>query len=53
MGLGLYITREIVELRGGHIDVEFPPDSATRLVVTVPTGLAGSDVVGAAGADAA
>jgi signal transduction histidine kinase len=36
MGLGLYITRQIVELHGGHIEVEFPPDGGTRFVVEIP-----------------
>jgi signal transduction histidine kinase len=36
MGLGLYISREIVELHGGTIDAEFPDDGGTRFVVTLP-----------------
>lgn len=39
MGLGLYISRQIVELHGGEIRAEFPPDGGTRFVVTVPCGL--------------
>jgi PAS domain S-box-containing protein len=37
MGLGLHISRQIVEQHGGWIDAEFPADGGTRLVVTVPT----------------
>ena len=33
MGLGLYISRQIVELHGGSIDAEFPEDGGTRFVV--------------------
>jgi signal transduction histidine kinase len=36
MGLGLYISRQIVELHGGSIDAEFPDDGGTRLVVSLP-----------------
>ncbi|MBV9328598.1 MAG: MEDS domain-containing protein [Chloroflexi bacterium] len=38
MGLGLYISRQIVELHGGQITAEFPLDGGTRLVVRLPTG---------------
>jgi signal transduction histidine kinase len=41
MGLGLYISRQIVELHGGSIRPEFPPDGGTRFVVELPTGLTG------------
>jgi len=37
MGLGLWISREIVALHGGRIEVEFPPDDGTRFVVSLPT----------------
>jgi excisionase family DNA binding protein len=33
MGLGLYITREIVELHGGAIQAEFPEDGGSRFIV--------------------
>ena len=36
LGLGLYVSREIVELHGGEIHVEFPPDGGTRFVVRLP-----------------
>lgn len=39
MGLGLYYSRTIVELHGGHIQVEFPEDGGTRFVITLPRGL--------------
>lgn len=36
MGLGLYISRQIVELHGGRLTAEFPPQGGTRLLVTLP-----------------
>jgi signal transduction histidine kinase len=36
MGLGLYISRQIVELHGGRIAAEFPRAGGTRLVVALP-----------------
>jgi signal transduction histidine kinase len=36
LGLGLYISRQIVELHGGEICAEFPPDGGTRFVVRLP-----------------
>jgi len=36
LGLGLYISRQIVTQHGGDIAVEFPPDGGTRFVVTLP-----------------
>jgi signal transduction histidine kinase len=36
MGLGLYISRQIVELHGGTIEAEFPPDAGTRFVIRLP-----------------
>lgn len=38
MGLGLYISRQIVELHGGEIRPEFPADGGTRFVVSLPIG---------------
>lgn len=37
LGLGLYISRQIVELHGGHISAEFPPDGGSCFEVTLPT----------------
>jgi PAS domain S-box-containing protein len=39
MGLGLYISREVVRRHGGEIRLESPPDGGTLCVVTLPTGL--------------
>lgn len=36
MGLGLFIARQIVELHGGRIQLEFPPDGGSRFVVSLP-----------------
>src|SRR5262249_53748131 len=36
LGLGLYISRQIVEMHNGSIAVEFPPDAGTRFVVLLP-----------------
>jgi signal transduction histidine kinase len=36
LGLGLYVSRQIVELHGGRIEAEFPEDGGTRLVVWLP-----------------
>ena len=36
LGLGLFISREIVMLHGGTITAEFPPDGGTCLVVILP-----------------
>jgi signal transduction histidine kinase len=36
LGLGLYISRQIVELHGGAIKVEQPESGGTRMVVWVP-----------------
>jgi PAS domain S-box-containing protein len=36
MGLGLYIAREIIELHGGHIQLEEPERPGSRFVVTLP-----------------
>lgn len=36
MGLGLYISRQIVERHGGTIYAETPPDGGTRFVISLP-----------------
>jgi len=36
LGLGLYISRQIVELHGGTIAAQFPEAGGTRMVVTLP-----------------
>ncbi|HVA89933.1 MAG TPA: ATP-binding protein [Chloroflexota bacterium] len=40
MGLGLYITREIVELHGGRVWIEDPKHAGSRFVVTLPSSAA-------------
>jgi signal transduction histidine kinase len=36
LGLGLYVSRRIVELHGGRIVAEFPEEGSTRFVVELP-----------------
>jgi signal transduction histidine kinase len=36
LGLGLYISSQIVELHGGRIAAEFPEDGGSRFVVRLP-----------------
>ncbi|HEX8967628.1 MAG TPA: ATP-binding protein [Chloroflexota bacterium] len=36
MGLGLYISRQIVELHEGSIEAEFPDEGGVRFVITLP-----------------
>jgi signal transduction histidine kinase len=38
LGLGLYVSRQIVELHGGQIRADFPADGGFRFVVTLPLG---------------
>ena len=42
LGLGLWISREIVRHHGGDVRAEFPPDGGSRFVVVLPAR-AGSD----------
>jgi len=42
LGLGLYISRCIVEHHGGRIGVEFPADAGARFVVELPDGTNGT-----------
>jgi excisionase family DNA binding protein len=43
LGLGLYVSRQIVALHGGETHAEFPPDGGTRIVVRLPDGLECTD----------
>lgn len=36
LGLGLHVSRQIVEQHGGTLHAEFPPAGGTRMVVTLP-----------------
>jgi signal transduction histidine kinase len=36
LGLGLYVSRQIVELHGGELSVEFPEDGGSRFIVRLP-----------------
>ena len=40
MGLGLYISRRIVELHGGSIQIEAPDEGGARVTVILPVGAA-------------
>ncbi|HEX5418196.1 MAG TPA: ATP-binding protein, partial [Chloroflexota bacterium] len=39
MGLGLYISHQIVDLHGGSLEVEFPESGGTRFVARLPAKL--------------
>ena len=36
LGLGLYLSRNIVELHGGELTAEFPPEGGARFVICLP-----------------
>lgn len=36
MGLGLFISQHIVQLHGGRLEAEFPPEGGTRMVLWLP-----------------
>lgn len=36
-GLGLYISRQVVELHGGQIQAASPPEVGARLTIVLPT----------------
>jgi signal transduction histidine kinase len=40
LGLGLYVSRAIIEQHGGQISAEFPPDGGTRFVIRLPISAA-------------
>ena len=42
LGLGLYISRQIISLHGGTITAEFPEDGGTRMVLTLPAAAGGA-----------
>jgi PAS domain S-box-containing protein len=42
MGLGLYISRRIVEMHGGLIQIDAPEDGGARVTVTLPVNLVGA-----------
>jgi len=39
LGLGLYLSRRIIELHGGQMTAEFPPDGGSLFVITLPRNL--------------
>ena len=40
LGLGLYLSKQLVDLHGGRLDLESPPEGGARFVVTLPRGIA-------------
>ncbi len=48
LGLGLYISKQIVQLHGGNIAVEYPPDRGTRFIVRLPVNAQASQPQGEA-----
>ena len=49
MGLGLYISQQIVALHGGRIEVEAPPDGGTRVIVRLPVDSSGPSLAAGGG----
>ena len=47
MGLGLYVSRQIVELHGGAICAEFPSSGGTRMVMELPADQPAAEPAGA------
>lgn len=43
LGLGLFISRQIVERHGGEVSVEFPSDGGTRVIVGLPVFVRADD----------
>jgi signal transduction histidine kinase len=43
MGLGLYISHQIVKLHGGNLSAEFPEGGGTRFIVSLPVSEASKD----------
>jgi len=43
LGLGLYISRQIVELHGGVITAEFPDDNGSRFSISLPAAPGGRE----------
>jgi signal transduction histidine kinase len=42
----LFLSRRLVELHGGQLTAEFPPDGGTCIVVVLPSGLVASPIAG-------
>ncbi|MBM2810720.1 MAG: multi-sensor hybrid histidine kinase [Chloroflexi bacterium] len=42
LGLGLFLSRRIIELHGGQLTAEFPADGGTRIVMRLPPGSEGA-----------
>ena len=36
LGLGLFVSKEIITLHGGQIRAEFPPEGGTQFVIRLP-----------------
>jgi PAS domain S-box-containing protein len=40
LGLGLYISQQIIQLHGGQLVADFPTEGGTRMVITLPRNIA-------------